>query len=70
MSSGSRKMWENEQIESELHKEEAQLIFLNTLAQKIQAIKPGSSEFRDLEFILENKNKILKNRKLIEVLGV
>ncbi|MDA3912263.1 MAG: hypothetical protein PF448_12995 [Bacteroidales bacterium] len=69
MSSGSRRMWEDEQIRSELKLEEKRLIFLNKTAQDIQAIKPGSQEFQNLKFILENKEKIIRNRKFIEVLG-
>lgn len=38
-------------------------------SEKVKEINPDSSEFRDLKWLKQNEEKILRNRRLIELLG-
>lgn len=37
--------------------------------KNIASINPMSDRFEEFEFLMKNKDKILRNRKLIELLG-
>ncbi|MBL7105869.1 MAG: hypothetical protein ISS18_16210 [Bacteroidales bacterium] len=43
--------------------------WLTNEAKKVKEINPSSSEFRDLKWLKQNEEKILRNRRLIELLG-
>lgn len=43
--------------------------YLKKQATNILNTKPFGSDFTDIEWMFENKNKIIRNRKLIELLG-
>lgn len=43
--------------------------WLETLSAEIKNINPSTKEFRDLKWIEKNKEKILRNWQLIEILG-
>ena len=43
--------------------------WLTDEAKKVEEISPCSSEFRDLKWLKQNEDKILRNRRLIELLG-
>ena len=37
--------------------------------EEIEKTKPGSCKFDNLKWLLENKDKILRNKKLIDLIG-
>jgi UDP-2,3-diacylglucosamine pyrophosphatase LpxH len=51
--------------EEQWHKDKE---WLQQLAEKIKNINPSSQEFRDLIWMEKNSDRILGNRKLIELL--
>ena len=42
---------------------------LDMLSEEVKALKPHSSEFVDFKFLWDNKEKIIRNKKLIDLLG-
>jgi hypothetical protein len=42
---------------------------IEQISEIIKRIHPTSSEFRDLMWLHDNYNKILRNRKLIDLIG-
>lgn len=42
--------------------------WLQSEGEKVRRIRPESEEFRDYVWILQNTEKILRNRKLIDLL--
>jgi hypothetical protein len=42
---------------------------INQIAENVLKIKPDSDEYREMMWIIENKNKIIRNKKLINLLG-
>ena len=46
-----------------------QLKYLSELSNKILNISPDSEEFRKLQFLHVNQDKIWRNQKLIDLLG-
>lgn len=60
----------NAMIEEEYKKEEAkQRKWLEDLATIIVNTKPDSMEYSNLKFLFDNKDKIIRNRQLIKLLG-
>ena len=54
----------------ELEKERSgQVICLNILGEQVKCIEPNSQEFHDFKFLMDNQEKIIRNKKLIELLG-
>lgn len=46
-----------------------QQTIITNIATRIALINPGTQDYHDLVFLSENKEKILRNKKLIELLG-
>jgi len=57
----------NDQLDREKWKRDED--WLNKLAESIKKINPSSSAFDDIEWLERNKEKILRNRSLINLLG-
>lgn len=62
-SSASKYYDEQDRLEWEENKE-----WLDRVAEEIKSIT-SSMEIDDLKFIIKNKEKILRNRRLIELIG-
>jgi hypothetical protein len=43
--------------------------FLEGLADDIRHTLPNSKRYHDIKFLFDNQEKIIRNRKLIELLG-
>ena len=43
--------------------------WLKEKAKEVERVNPASSEFRDLQWLEKNKEKILRNRNLIDLIG-
>jgi len=65
MSSGLAK--HNEELADEQYRRDEATIA--SIAETISTIKPENKEFKDLMFLLSYKDVILRNRRLIELLG-
>ena len=48
---------------------EADKLLLLELSEKITDINPLSQDFKDFQFLIENKDKIIRNQALINLLG-
>ncbi len=44
-------------------------LWLNEKAKQVAAINPRSGEFSDFKWMEENREKIIRNKKLIDLLG-
>jgi uncharacterized protein YqfB (UPF0267 family) len=47
---------------------ERDLKYLEDLSNSIKSINPNSSDFTDIKWMIDNKDRIIGNRKLIELL--
>lgn len=56
----------DEQAEDEFTRKKE---WLKSTSKKIEEIYPNSSEYTDLNWLMNNKEKILRNRRLIDLLG-
>jgi hypothetical protein len=65
MSSGLQQY--NEALEEEQYRRDEATI--RRIAAMIRTIKPENKEFKDLMFIVEHREVILRQRRLIELLG-
>lgn len=65
MSSGQAKDQDDQKYTEWLHKKSR----LAIVAKHISTTDPDSQQGRDLEWIFENKDKILRNKQLINLLG-
>lgn len=43
--------------------------WLDMLSNDIRTIRPRSSEYSDLKWIMDNKQKLIRNRRLIDLIG-
>jgi hypothetical protein len=65
MTSGTKEKYLAEQEQ----KKEEQREWLKKLADRIIKIEPGSVEYMDLRYMMRNKEKIVRNKKLINLIG-
>ena len=43
--------------------------WLGNIVDRFSKINPGTIEFNNFKFVMENYNKIVRNKKLIDLLG-
>jgi len=65
MGSGLDKLGEEEDIKRLTKRRE----WVQGVVEKIENIKLDSQEFDDLQWLVENRKKIIRNKKLIDLLG-
>jgi len=62
--------WEDQENDKYLkRKEKADLECLSKLEAFLRSVRPLSEEMDSIQWINQNKEKILRNRKIIELLG-
>jgi hypothetical protein len=57
-----------QELEDEKERE-AQVKELKQLAQSVEMVRPQTTDYYDLRWFFKNKDKIIRNRRLIEMLG-
>lgn len=65
MGSSARDYYDHlNEIEADEHRQ-----WLDMLSNDIRNIKPRSSEYADLKWLMNNKEKLIRNRRLIDLIG-
>lgn len=57
----------DDKLRDEQHDEDKK--WLNEQADKIRDVNPWSMEFEDIKWLLKNKDKIIKQRRLIDIIS-
>jgi len=47
----------------------AQTLFLNTVSDIVKKLPPGGPDYKMIEYLWINREKIYRNKKLIDLLG-
>lgn len=47
----------------------AQILFLTTVSDIVKKLPPGGEDYRMIEYLWTNREKIYRNKRLIDLLG-